>query len=508
MPKLAFLMTDSGVPQTAPVDDPEITIYRADEGGGNSLVLSSMSNASYDQTYVPAGMGGSRNDSTNIFTLETLADGTPAKIWVYDAGSSVFYVVYKDTNTNGWAVSEFDTPPDQWVDGETRTETGREEFYNGINATEGGYAIPPSSDPNVAYVATSAEVLAATAMSHLGGGSWIYDFTTGSAKLDYVYLIDADPNATSQVTIAERHQLGVTSGVDVKAVERIDDTILSRAGLGLETDVAAILVDTGTDIPALINALNDLDAAGIQSALASMGYTTPRAILLDNLDVASSTLATAANLATTDGKVDDILTDTGTTLPAQISALENLSAAAAADAVWDEATAGHVTAGTFGVAATDVLADTAAMQPTVATNLDATISSRAAAADLATTDGKVDTISTNVDAVLVDTGTTLPAQISGLNDPTAAAIAAATWDALRSAHTTAGSTGQALTILLNSIASRGLIDTSGSPWTEVRYVFNEGSGGDSVAFEVYELYDETGTAVTTSAQFVAERRRV
>ena len=51
-------------------------------------------------------------------------------------------------------------------------------------------------------------------------------------------------------------------------------------------------------------------------------------------------------LNTIDGIVDDILTDTGTTLPASIAALP--TAAANADAVWDEARSGHATAGTFG----------------------------------------------------------------------------------------------------------------------------------------------------------------
>lgn len=59
-----------------------------------------------------------------------------------------------------------------------------------------------------------------------------------------------------------------------------------------------------------------------------------------------------------------------------------------------------------------ILADTADIQPKIGTP----------AIDLS---ADIATIDSNVDAVLVDTGTTIPAQISGLNDPTAAAIAAA-----------------------------------------------------------------------------------
>lgn len=62
----------------------------------------------------------------------------------------------------------------------------------------------------------------------------------------------------------------------------------------------------------------------------------------------------------------------------------------------------------------------------------------------------------NVDAVLTDTGTTIPAQISGLNDPTAAAIADAVWEEAIADHSgTAGSTAEAL----------NAAGAAGDPWT-------------------------------------------
>ena len=64
------------------------------------------------------------------------------------------------------------------------------------------------------------------------------------------------------------------------------------------------------------------------------------------------------------------------------------TAAAVADAVWDEATSGHTTSGTFG--------------EQVKTDIDAIL------VDTGTTlDGKIDTIDGIVDSILVDTGTTL-----------------------------------------------------------------------------------------------------
>jgi hypothetical protein len=61
-----------------------------------------------------------------------------------------------------------------------------------------------------------------------------------------------------------------------------------------------------------------LDAAGTRTAVG---------LAAANLDTQLGTLATAAALATVDGVVDDILVDTGTTIPTQITGLNNLSAA-------------------------------------------------------------------------------------------------------------------------------------------------------------------------------------
>jgi len=106
-----------------------------------------------------------------------------------------------------------------------------------------------------------------------------------------------------------------------------------------------------------------------------------------------------------------ILVDTGTTLPAAIP-----SAATVADAVLEEALAGHVTAGTLGKAiadietdATAILADTNEIQGDLADG------------------GRLDLI---FDAILVDTGTTVPAQISALNNLSAAQVNAEVVDAL------------------------------------------------------------------------------
>lgn len=126
------------------------------------------------------------------------------------------------------------------------------------------------------------------------------------------------------------------------------------------------------------------------------------------------------------------------------------SAGEVADAVWDEATAGHATAGTFGVAATDILTDTGTTIPAQITALnDLSAAEVNAEVDTALADydaptkaeldaaqasieADIATVDANVDAILVDTDTTIPGLISGLNDPTVAAIASEVWQTVLS----------------------------------------------------------------------------
>ena len=123
-------------------------------------------------------------------------------------------------------------------------------------------------------------------------------------------------------------------------------------GLGaIKADTAAILIDTNElqtdDVPGLIAALNDLDAAGIRTAvgLASANLDTQ----LDALPTAAENRAemdsNSTQLAAIVADTNELQTDD---VPGLIAALNDPTAAAVADAVWDEARSGHTTAGTFG----------------------------------------------------------------------------------------------------------------------------------------------------------------
>ena len=269
-----------------------------------------------------------------------------------------------------------------------------------------------------------------------------------AAGNDYVVIV-------SSVTI-DSQTVSLVAGsfsIENRFMRGTDSAALATDLATVDTNVDAILVDTGTTIPAQITGLNDLSAAQVNAEV--------------DTAIADAALATAASLATVDANVDAILVDTGTTIPGQISGLNDISAAAVnaevdtaladydgptkaeldaglaalndpdaasiADAVLDEALAGHATAGTLGKAVSDIEADTnelqsddvpgliAALNDLSAAQVNAEVDTAIADAGLATSVALA-TVDAIVDAILVDTGTTIPGLIAALNDLSAAQV--------------------------------------------------------------------------------------
>lgn len=227
-------------------------------------------------------------------------------------------------------------------------------------------------------------------------------------------------------------------------------TLLTRMGtpsnLGSGATVAANLSDIegfADDIPSLPTAAAIADAVWDEDATAhqtqgtfgqAIGDPAADANTIYGAVVTGAAGATiAADIIDVEGKVDDLETRLGTPsdlgsgatvaanlvdIEAQTDDIAGLSiptAGAIADAVWDEPTTGHITAGTFGEQVkTDIdaiLVDTATLPADPADASDI-------AAAFVTVNGKLDTIDTNVDAILVDTGTTLQAELDGIQADT------------------------------------------------------------------------------------------
>jgi len=234
-----------------------------------------------------------------------------------------------------------------------------------------------------------------------------------------------DTSTDSLEAIRNRGDAAWTGGGAAPTVGEIADAVWDEAKAG---HVAAGSFGEEVQAHALTSDLSTLATAAALDTVDNLvddlesRLTSTRAGYLDNLS--GGAVATAAALATVDGIVDDILVDTAA-IP---------TAAGIADAVWDEAKAGHVAAGSFG-------------EEVQAHALTSDLSTLATAAALATVDGIVDDI-------LVDTAAM----------PTAAGIADAVWDEAKSGHVAAGSFGEevqahALTSDLSTLATAAALDT-------------------------------------------------
>jgi len=174
----------------------------------------------------------------------------------------------------------------------------------------------------------------------------------------------------------------------------------------VDSNVDAILVDTGTTLPATLTTIEgkvdtvDTVVDGIQTDL-SNGTDGLGAIKAD----------TAA-----------ILTDTGTTLEGHLTDIKGATFSSITDsleAIRDRGDSAWVTgAGGSGITAEDVWTYSTRVL-TANTNLndlDAAGVRSAVGMASANMDTQLGTIDSNVDAILVDTGTDIPAAISALND--------------------------------------------------------------------------------------------
>ena len=164
---------------------------------------------------------------------------------------------------------------------------------------------------------------------------------------------------------------------------------LGKAVADIETDATAILADTdelqGDDVPGLIAALNDISSADVNAAC--------------------------------DAALSDYDGPTKAELDSGLAGLNDPTAAAIADAVWDEAQSGHTSAGSFGEIATEIaaiLADTNELQGDDVPGLIAALNDVSsadvnAACDTAIADASLATaaalaaVDTVVDAILLDT---------------------------------------------------------------------------------------------------------
>lgn len=205
-------------------------------------------------------------------------------------------------------------------------------------------------------------------------------FITAGTGQDQARIV-TDYNGTTKV--ATVHKAWATNPTSASSYVMLPLPAIGDSVVNIETDTNELQTNQGNWLTA--TGFSTHSAADVRTEMDS-NSTQLAAIVADTNELQTnqgnwitadvSALATAAALATVDANVDAILVDTGTTIPATL---------------------------------TTILADTNELQTNQGSWITADVSGLATSAALATVDA-------NVDAILVDTGTTIPAQITALNN--------------------------------------------------------------------------------------------
>jgi hypothetical protein len=195
---------------------------------------------------------------------------------------------------------------------------------------------------------------------------------------------------------------------------------------------AVSIVTSNLPTPADVLEVNSSSVTGVADFKADVsGLATSASIAaLNDFDPANDTVANVTTVGSVTGSVGSI---SGITFPTGFS---SLTVSAVADGVWDEAQSGHTTVGTFGYylddqisgisggggGATDWTA-TERNQIRYRLGVDGTTAAPSVNSPDLATQASVNTVDTVVDSIKVDTtnivtdtGTTIPNQISSLND--------------------------------------------------------------------------------------------
>jgi hypothetical protein len=187
----------------------------------------------------------------------------------------------------------------------------------------------------------------------------------------------------------------------------------------------------GLDLDAMNTNINDIETDTGTTLQAELDAI--QAAVITNaagVDIAADIIAIKAETALIVADTNELQTDD---IPGTIAALNDI---AAAD-VWAVDATTQQTQGTFGQAIGDPVADTTTIYQSVATNA----AGDNVAVDIAAVKAETALIVADTNELQTDD---VPGLIAALNDPTAATIADAVWDEAATGHTDAGKAGEQL----------------------------------------------------------------
>jgi len=289
--------------------------------------------------------------------------------------------------------------------------------------------------------------------TELEDGFYEFDLTQAETNGDLLRLFPASSTANVQVIAlpqsiytrpANFNALGIAADGDLSG--NVDGSVASVAGA-----VGSVTGNVG-GIAGTIQTLDALDTAQDTQHAAT------------RTDIGNLNNLSAAQV---NAEVDTALADydppTKAELDAGLAGLNDPTAAAIADAVLDEATAGHTTAGTFGKAISDTKSDTAAILEDTGTTIPATLSTLATAAALATVDTVVDAIKATTDN-LPDSGALTSiaqeATLAALNDISVADVLTTQMTESYAADGVAPTLTQALLLIQQVLTEKAIAGTT------------------------------------------------
>ena len=390
-----------------------------------------------------------------VKTTTTGAKTTPIFLYPVEATDIPVNV----TAWNGTAVATPDTAGYPKVTLKSGTGTGE------INLTSG------RADANTTYIAGSAVSTSSAQLGvnvvNAGGTAWGSGaITAGSIAADAIgaseLATDAVTEIVSAVWAAASRTLTANTNLNDPSAATIADAVWDEARSGHTS--------AGTFGEGVV--VSSIATAAITAAAIAADAIGASELAAD----AASEIATAVWAAVT------------RTLTANTN-LNDPSAAAIADAVWDEARSGHTSAGTFGEGVV------------VSSIATAAITAAAIAADaIGASELATDAVTEIVNAVWAAASRTLTAN-TNLNDPSAATIADAVWDEARSGHTSAGTFGQGVaTVQGNVTGSVGSVASGGI--TAASFAADAITSSVLAASAVTEI--QTGLSTLSAAQVNAE----
>lgn len=306
-----------------------------------------------------------------------------------------------------------------------------------VDATDGvtpetGITLGAADQAEVLKADGAATVAMGGAFAAVTGADGWYDYTVATGDVDTVGEV---------VFVVQDSSVALPVFVRGYVVEEaVYDSMYDSASAGpLQSTTAGRTLDVtatgaaGIDWGNIENPTTVVDLSGTDINLVDTCTT--------NTDMrGTDSAATAANLAIVDTNVDAILVDTADMQP-------KLGTPAGADMSADIAAVKAETA--------LIVADTNELQTdwTDGGRLDLILDARASQTS-------VDTVDTNVDAILVDTGTTIPAQITALNDISVSDVLTTQMTEAYAADGTAPTLAQALFLIQQSIGDFSITGTT------------------------------------------------